>query len=1198
MPLTSRRFKLAAIVLAALTLVFGLAGWFGIPAGVRWALEGPVSRELGRAVSVKEVRANPFTLHVEMTGLEVAPAAGETAPPLRVERLVADASWTSLLHRAAVIDHLSVSGLAAHIVRIEPQRFNVSDIVERLLARPASPDPTHFAVYNIELADGAIVFDDRVRGVVDTVSAISLGVPFISNFPSDRTVQVQPRLAARVNGQPFELKGETLPFEASLDTVLRLRLDGFDLPYLAGFSPLPLDFVVQQGKLAGDLSLTFRRATAATQDHPASPTRLILAGSVGVSDFALAAPAGRAALPLVAFKQLNLRIEELGLLIHRAHIAELTLEAPRITLTRNAAGLNWSEFARRPLFKPAPDAPPPDTAKKDAPATPWSWQLDQLRVADGQLDFTDAVLGLKPRRAEAIHVEASGLASDSATPAKLAASLATPEKEGLALEGQLSLKPLAGELKLSATDLQLGSAAPYLRPYLRGSLEGRTSASARLVLTAPADPQAAPEIAVAELQSRTEALRLRGPAGSGATLELKSLAVDGGSVNLKERRLELGRIALDAPRASVTRLSDGGIGWTELLVPQPPKPQPAAPWTVRVAEVDVAGGDLRFEDQSTQPAARLRVAGVQFNAKKLAPGTAERSDVRLRAFMGRGWVSAGGWVSLEPLATWMWLDARNLNLAPLRPYFSQHLNAVVTSAEASARGNFELVLPPDAPLRYNYFGNARLGNLQVLEPDGQTELLRWQLLTADKIALRSPGAPGTPLRLEVGQVALSDFYARVILSADGKLNLADVLKRPAPEAAPAASAAASEPAVATPRPAVQVGGIALTRGNINFTDNFIKPNYTANVTGLAGTVAALSSDDAAVPAKVDLNGKIEGAAPVTLAGTINPLARQLSLDLRGNAEGIDLPSFTPYSVKYAGYPITKGKLSLAVNYKVADGQLTANNQIVLDQLTFGERVDSPDATKLPVLLAVSLLKNSQGNIDINLPISGSLSDPQFSIGGIIFRAVVNLLVKAVTSPFTLLASAFGGGGEELGYIAFAPGSSSLEAGQIAKLGTLARALADRPGLKLDIIGRVDPALDVAGLKEAKLLAKLRAVRVRQRVREGESVDPATVTLSAAERPALLATVYDDEAIPDKPRNFLGFAKTIPSAEQEKLILANLKITPEDLRALANQRAYAVRAWLEADGQIARERIYIVEPKLTAEGIKDGSPTPRVDFELK
>ncbi len=435
------------------------------------------------------------------------------------------------------------------------------------------------------------------------------------------------------------------------------------------------------------------------------------------------------------------------------------------------------------------------------------------------------------------------------------------------------------------------------------------------------------------------------------------------------------------------------------------------------------------------------------------------------------------------------------------------------------------------------------------------------------------------------------------MPVDRELAGNDVAKPAAPGRTAEAAVTPQGADPAAPRPVIRIGQIEITRGNVNFTDNFIKPNYTANMTGLGGTVTALASDSTD-PATLALAGKIDDDAPVDISGRLNPLAPKLFLDIEGRTKGVDLPRLTPYSVKYAGYPIVKGKLSMEVKYKVEDEKLTANNHLFLDQLTFGEKVDSPTATKLPVLLAVSLLTNSRGEIDINLPISGTLNDPKFSVGGIIIQVIINLLTKVVTAPFSLLAAAFGGG-EELGVVEFTAGSSALAPEQAKRVDTLAKALNDRPALKLDIIGRVDPALDTDGVKRAKYDSKLRAAKVRQRVRAGgESIDPSAVTITSEERPALIASVYSDEDIPDKPRNVIGIARTIPAPEMEVLILAHLSVTPEDLRALANQRATAVRNRLEIDGKVARERLFLVEPKLTPAGIQDKGATTRVDFSLK
>lgn len=288
-----------------------------------------------------------------------------------------------------------------------------------------------------------------------------------------------------------------------------------------------------------------------------------------------------------------------------------------------------------------------------------------------------------------------------------------------------------------------------------------------------------------------------------------------------------------------------------------------------------------------------------------------------------------------------------------------------------------------------------------------------------------------------------------------------------------------------------------------------------------------------------------------------------------------------------------------VSYRIENDRLAANNHLFIDQLTFGERVDSPTATRLPVLLAVSLLKNSRGQIDLRLPVSGSLDDPKFSVGGIIVQVIVNLLTKVVTSPFTLLAAAFGSEAE-LGQVDFAPGSAALGAAQLERLDTLARALNDRPSLRMDVIGRAVTAADTAGLKRAQLEARLRAAKVRAQIRAGgASVAPETVSIDPAERSALLAAVYSDDRVVKKPRNALGMARTLPAAQMEQLLIDAFAVTPSELRALANARAAAVRDHLERQGKVARERLFLVEPKVDAAEDANSKTAPtRVDFALK
>ena len=289
-----------------------------------------------------------------------------------------------------------------------------------------------------------------------------------------------------------------------------------------------------------------------------------------------------------------------------------------------------------------------------------------------------------------------------------------------------------------------------------------------------------------------------------------------------------------------------------------------------------------------------------------------------------------------------------------------------------------------------------------------------------------------------------------------------------------------------------------------------------------------------------------------------------------------------------------------MHYKIDNRKLAASNKLVLDQLTFGDHVDSPTATKLPVRLAVALLKDRNGVIHLDLPIQGTLDDPKFSVWGVLVQIFVNLITKIVTAPFAVLGSLAGGagGGEQLAYIEFAPGHAELSPDAETKLRSLAKALADRPGLRLDAAGRAIPDADRDGLKKIALDRAMRAQKQKALVGQGGSAPSIdALGIDAAEYPRLLERVYRDASLPDKPRNAIGLAKDIPPAEMEALLLASYPADDEALRSLANRRAIAVKEWFVGPGGIASERVFVVAAKLGTSDIADkGAPT-RVDFAI-
>jgi hypothetical protein len=611
--------------------------------------------------------------------------------------------------------------------------------------------------------------------------------------------------------------------------------------------------------------------------------------------------------------------------------------------------------------------------------------------------------------------------------------------------------------------------------------------------------------------------------------------------------------------------------------------QPGKPWRIDLGRATLQRGAVRFEDVALgQPLATISIAPLALKAERLSTAKGVTGNIELRATIDKkGSVAASGPLSLDPVAARLNIVAQAISLLPAQRYIDDKVHFAVTSGTLSAKGTASFELPPGGALKAAYRGGIEINSFASIDQRSSNDLLKWNRLSVAAIDFGLE-----PFKLSLEEISLSDYYARIVVTADGALNLQELVKDPQAPSAPTAS----QPSGAAAN--VRIGRIIARDGNVNFSDFFIRPNFSANLTGFGGSVTEMTPDKAG---DVELHGRIDNAAPVEVAGRVNLLSKELFIDMKANARDIELAPLSAYAVKYAGYGIQRGKLSLGLKYGIENRKLTAENQIYLDQLTFGERVESPSATKLPVLLAVALLKDRNGVIDINLPISGSLDDPQFSVGGIILQVIGNLLVKVVTSPFALLGSLVGGG-EELSFVEFAPGSATIAAGEQPKLSGLAKALTERPELRLEITGRAAAQPDEAALKRAALDAKVRAQKFNDMRRAGTA--PASVDLVSvepAEYENLLRRAYGAEKIPDKPRNFLGIAKEVPVAEMESLMLGHTVIGADELRKLANGRAQGAKAWLMTEGKVPAERLFINAPVLAA--AEKGSAT-RVDFGLK
>lgn len=692
------------------------------------------------------------------------------------------------------------------------------------------------------------------------------------------------------------------------------------------------------------------------------------------------------------------------------------------------------------------------------------------------------------------------------------------------------------------------------------------------------------DLALADAALALKSLRARLPDEKEPWVRIGSLEMTGARVEVGAQTANLGEIAVGDVTVRLRRGADGALNVARIAkaARSEKNEQPGLPWRIDLARATLQRGAVTFEDLAFgEPAATISIAPLEVKAEKLSTAKAASGSINVRATIDKkGTLAAAGPLTLDPLRARLDIEGRTIGVLPAQRYIDDKVHFAITSGRLSAKGTASFELPPGGVLKAAYRGGVEVTDFASIDKRSTHDLLRWKALSLAAIDFELE-----PLKLSVDEIGLSEYYARIIVTADGGINLQELVQES--EAPPQAAAAPAPPA-----PNLRIGKVTARDGNVNFSDFFIRPNFSANLTGFGGSVTEMTPEKAG---DVELRGKIDNAAPVEIAGRVNLLGKDLFLDMKASARDIELAPLSAYAVKYAGYGIQRGKLSLALKYGIENRKLSAENQIYLDQLTFGERVESPTATTLPVLLAVALLKDRNGVIDVNLPISGSLDDPQFSVGGIIFQVIGNLVVKAVTSPFALLGSLVGGG-EELSFVEFAPGSAALAAGEQQKLGNLAKALTERPHLRLEITGRAAADPDENALKRAALDAKVRTQKFDELRRAGTApASPDAVTVEAAEYERYLRRAYGAEKLPGKPRNFLGIAKELPVPEMESLMLAHTNIDKDDLQRLGNSRAQVAKEWLMTEGKVPAERLFINAPALAAP--EKGKPT-RVDFGLR
>ncbi|WP_304795954.1 DUF748 domain-containing protein [Lacisediminimonas sp.] len=1195
-------------------LVLWALGFLLLPQVVKPLLENGLANALHRPVSIRAIHFNPISLVARVQGFRLGEREG-TGDFASVEELTVNLQARSLWERAPVIEELIVTGPQVNLVRKPDGSLNIADILAQL-QKPSDSPPARFVLNNVRLRGGRLVLDDQLQNARHTVADLDFSLPFVSNLPGDTQASVEPVMAANVNGAQLRVTVQSRPFGVPSETVAQIELKEVDIPAYLKYLPAKLNGELASGRLDARLALTLKQSP---QQAPA----IGLSGTATLNGVSLLA---MDKTPLLAFPRLSVDLASADLASRKILLRTVSLESPELHLAREKNGsLNLSTLLPG---SPKAAAPAPAAGPADGPAL--SVEAAEIRLSGGLVHFVDKALARPFKaRVQELDLNVKNFSTTAGQALSVDASFASDAGERFKHIGTVKLAPFSAEGSAELSRLDLKRYSPYYAGLLPVELaQGTVDLSTRYRIDAGRELQ----LALSGLTGKLDQLRLRQRDQKSEFLKIGTLSINGGELDLAKRSFSLEQLttrdgalqaAVDANgQVDLAKLaaSPAGAGPARTVAGdkalKASKSAPSAknagniPWQFSVKNLAVDSYSARLQSTAHGKVSTLSADAIRLRSENISTRKSSRAKLDLQARLGKtGLLRASGAVVLAPLAANLKLDLRGLALVPLQAWLPDKVHLAVTDGTVNAKGALELGMALGGGFNASFVGDAGIDNLATIDRASSEDLLKWRSLRLHRVK----AATQPVLRLGIDEIALTDFYTRLVINRDGSFNLSDVVAREEEAAGKGAAALATDgvpvqaskkrttmaPVAVAERPGpvaqINIGQVLLQGGNVNFRDNFIQPNYSAQITGLSGSVAGLSSAPGTL-ADIALKGSVDNQGRLDITGKIDPLSGKLTLDVLAKLADFELSPLTPYAAKYAGYGIEKGKLSFDVRYQVKDRKLTAENRLVLNRLTFGERVDSPTATKLPVLFAVALLKDRNGNIELELPVSGSLDDPQFSMAGVIGKAIVNLLVRVVTAPFSLIAGLFGGA-DEGSHLEFDAGSVALGAKGEAKLKSLANALNDRPSLKLDIAGRADPVKDAAGLKQLALVRKVKLQKQKELLRQGESAPTLdAVNIAADEYPKYLAAAYDQEKIPGKPRNLIGLAKKLPVAEMEALMLAHIKVDEEDLRGLANRRALDVKDYLVKTTAVESERIYIVAPRQVKAG-EDKLPQSRVDFSL-
>ncbi|MBD8604960.1 DUF748 domain-containing protein [Pseudomonas sp. CFBP 8771] len=883
----------------------------------------------------------------------------------------------------------------------------------------------------------------------------------------------------------------------------------------------------------------------------------------------------------IGFERLYANLQLDSLWTGALHLVAVELEKPRTEVLFDKTGkLNLSG-----LFK----LPASDPAAQDAPSEPFALRIGSIKLVDGYLHFKD----LRPSQPieflyDSMNLELQNLSTLPDDHADMTLVANSPQGGRIDWRGRIGLSPVSSQGSLKVTDAQMSVWWPYVRDSVPLALEkGVFTLSAEYNLNLAKQT----ELTLDKVALTVAPFAIAAPDGR-PLVRLERLEVSDTSVDLVKQLVRVGQIRSHGLETWAAREADGQLDWQKLFAspttaqmqaqtPAASKPAaaPAKPWQVLLKDVQLRDYRVHLADRVPTDNVAVELGPLNLDLRDFDSLNGAPFTLKLDTGLGKqGHLQASGEVSLAPVGARLKVSTQDIDLRVAQAYISPLIRLELRSGMLDS--DLAVQLTSTEPLAMTVSGRAEIDQLHTLDTLKERDFVKWQHLTLDGLDYRHGD------RLQIERVQLQQPYARFMINEDRTTNIDDLLI-PQP-AQPANPANAGKPAGAEKPLGIRIGAVDIDNGSANFADFSLTPNFATAVQQLNGHIGTIDNRQAK-PARIDIQGKVDRYAPVTIAGALNPFDPMASLDITTSFKRVELTTLTPYSGKFAGYRIRKGRLNLDLHYLITKGQLKAENKLLVEQLQLGDKVDSPDAVDLPLRLAIALLKDSQGRIAIELPVSGDLNSPQFSVMPIVWQTLRNLMVRAAQAPFKFIGGLVNGGGsEDLSTVSFRPGSDELSPEAQAALVKLAAALKERPTLRLEIEGTSAQASDGPLIAQQRLEREYQSTYYKMAQRRGDKV-PATAAemqVPDDDKPAMLEAIYRTRLKGQPPVEWQQLESKVRTDKLREAVLKSWASNNVLLRQLGQARAGSIKDFLVDKGQLADERVYFIDAAL-GQAEKDG-----------